>query len=101
MACLFRSVRSGNTKAFISEKTLKKSEYLVGTLVEASFYFKAAIQASYKEWIVIPNSKAFTAVMCTTNVFDSTFDAALTNSFISISSISLVVGIASAAIYKL
>lgn len=81
MAYSFRSVGSGSTEIFFSEKVSEKSAYLVGILLGGWFYFKTVIWVSCKEWIVILNSRVFRALTCITKVFDSLSNAVLANSF--------------------
>ena len=73
-------------------------EYLIGISVEALFYFQAAIWASRKGCIVIPDSRASRVATCITKVLEFSSNTALTNSFLSMSSIYLVVSKASAAV---
>lgn len=87
MLYLLKSVCFDSTKASFSEKTSEKFEYLVKTLVEALFCFKAAsyikllpvIWAVYKRWIV--TSRVSRVAMCITKIFDFLFYTTLVNSF--------------------
>lgn len=84
-------MHSNSIKAFFYEKTFEKYEYLFKTLIGALFYFKAAIQAFYKEWIVILANEAYKAIIYTTKILNSLSNAILANLFLWIDYILLMV----------
>lgn len=98
MACSLKLFCSGSIQAFFFKKISVKLEYLVGTLMGALFCFKVAIWAFCKKYIVIPNSRAFKVVICTTKVLEFLFNAALANTFLLISFIFLMMARASSIV---
>lgn len=65
------------------EKLFKKSKYLFKTLAIALFCFKVANCAIYKKKIMIYIRKTFKVIICTTKVFNFSFNGTLANVFIS------------------
>lgn len=87
MVCSFIPVFSGSSIAKSVENTSGYSKYLVGISVKALFYYKVAIWAIWKIWIIV----TFRIDIYIIKVSEFLSSTAFMNTFLSINSILLVV----------
>lgn len=97
MACLVRLIASGNTNVFFFEKISAKSEYLIGSSMKASLYFKKVICIRLVPMILaICQGLIFISKICKTNtwtmnIFNFLSNATLTKIFLSINSTRFII----------